>query len=181
MIHLTERFNGKEVFLVGTMNQSTMLAQRTKKLIEEVNPDAVLVQTSEDWWTKAKLLQYVDSQEELDRYEKYLTKDSNKWIEYYWSTRKFLFLSRWALYSRAFLYHFRFGFEFKFWLPGIEVKYACEAAEKAGAPIKFLGTEFNKITSERIFHETRMNLPHYIWRRFLHNLSFWTEELRSNR
>lgn len=28
-VHLTERFNGKEVFLVGTSNQSTMLAQRT--------------------------------------------------------------------------------------------------------------------------------------------------------
>ena len=47
LIHLTERFNGKEVYLVGTMNQSTMLAQRTKKLIEEIKPDAVLVQASE--------------------------------------------------------------------------------------------------------------------------------------
>ena len=36
LIHLTERFNGKEVYLIGTMNQSTMLAQRTKKLIEEL-------------------------------------------------------------------------------------------------------------------------------------------------
>ena len=29
LVHLTERFNGKDVYLVGTMNQSTMLAQRT--------------------------------------------------------------------------------------------------------------------------------------------------------
>ncbi len=43
VLHLTERFNGKEVFLIGTMNKSTMLAQRTKQLIEEVKPDAVLV------------------------------------------------------------------------------------------------------------------------------------------
>lgn len=41
---MTERFNGKEVYLIGTMNQSTMLAQRTKKLIEEIKPDQVLVQ-----------------------------------------------------------------------------------------------------------------------------------------
>ena len=47
LIHLTERFNGREVYLVGTMNQSTMLAQRTKKLIEELKPDSVLVQTNE--------------------------------------------------------------------------------------------------------------------------------------
>ena len=43
LIHLTERFSGKEVYLIGTMNQSTMLAQRTRRLIEEVQPEAVLV------------------------------------------------------------------------------------------------------------------------------------------
>ena len=43
---MTERFNGKEVYLIGTANQSDMLAQRTKKLIEELKPDVVLVQTS---------------------------------------------------------------------------------------------------------------------------------------
>ena len=35
------------------MNQSTMLAQRTKKLIEELQPDTVLVQTSPEWWGHA--------------------------------------------------------------------------------------------------------------------------------
>ena len=55
-VHLTERFKGKEVYLVGTSNMSTMLAQRTQKLIEEVKPDAVMVQTSEDWWNNAKML-----------------------------------------------------------------------------------------------------------------------------
>jgi hypothetical protein len=52
-VHLTERFNGKEVFLVGTSNQSTMLAQRTQKLIQEVKPDTVMVQTNEQWWNTA--------------------------------------------------------------------------------------------------------------------------------
>jgi hypothetical protein len=47
LIHLTERFNGKDVYLVGTSNQSTMLAQRTKKLIEEIKPDTVLVQANQ--------------------------------------------------------------------------------------------------------------------------------------
>jgi hypothetical protein len=36
LIHLTERFNGKDVYLIGTANQSTMLGQRTKKLIESI-------------------------------------------------------------------------------------------------------------------------------------------------
>jgi len=39
-----------------------MLAQRTQKLIQEVQPDAVMVQTNEKWWDVAKMLQYVDSQ-----------------------------------------------------------------------------------------------------------------------
>ena len=46
LIHLTERFNDKDVYLIGTSNQSTMLAQRTQKLIEEIKPDTVMVQTS---------------------------------------------------------------------------------------------------------------------------------------
>lgn len=50
MVHLTERFNGKDVYLVGTLNKSTMLAKRTERLIEELNPDTVLVQTSDKWW-----------------------------------------------------------------------------------------------------------------------------------
>lgn len=47
LVHLTERFNGKEVFLVGSVNSSTMLAQRTKKLIEEVKPDEVMVMAND--------------------------------------------------------------------------------------------------------------------------------------
>jgi hypothetical protein len=43
-----------------------MLAQRTKKLIEEIKPDTVIVQTSDDWWQSAKLLNYVNSQEEMN-------------------------------------------------------------------------------------------------------------------
>jgi pheromone shutdown protein TraB len=46
MIHLTERFQGKEVYLIGTMNESSMLANRTKRLIDEVKPDLVLVQSN---------------------------------------------------------------------------------------------------------------------------------------
>lgn len=43
LVHLTEQYHGKDVYVVGTMNNSTMLAQRTKKLIEELKPDRVIV------------------------------------------------------------------------------------------------------------------------------------------
>ena len=68
LIHLTERFHGKEVYLIGSMNKSTMLAQRTQKLIREIQPDTVLVQVSEPWWQTSKKLEFVDSQEEFEGY-----------------------------------------------------------------------------------------------------------------
>ena len=50
------------------MNSSTMLAKRTKKLIQEIKPDTILVMCSEDWWKHAKLIEGVTSQEEFDSY-----------------------------------------------------------------------------------------------------------------
>jgi pheromone shutdown protein TraB len=123
----------------------------------------------------------VDSQEELNRYENYLNKDQSHWLEYYWGSRKFIFLARWALYWTTFKMHFRFGFDFKFWLPGIEVKYALEAAEKVGANVKYLGPEMNALTADRLYHETRMNVPHYIFKRIQYHQSQYTEENGSNR
>lgn len=77
-----------------------MLAKRTQKLINELQPDAVFVQTNENWWKKAKLLQFVDSQEEFENYQKEFEGfDQNEWNEFYWSTRKFIFLSRVWLYG----------------------------------------------------------------------------------
>jgi hypothetical protein len=117
----------------------------------------------------------------MARYESYLNKEGNKWLEYYWGTRKFLFLARWSMYSAAFRFHFRFGHEFRFWLPGVEVKYACEAADKVGAQIEFMGSEMNAVTNERLMHETRMLVPHYLWRRYMYNMTQWTDEMISNR
>jgi len=74
LVHLTERFNGKEVFLVGTTNMSTLLAKRTQKLIGDVQPDAVMVQTNQEWWNAVKLMGYVESQEEFNHYHKHLDK-----------------------------------------------------------------------------------------------------------
>lgn len=50
-----------------------MLAIRTKKLIEDVKPDAVYVQSSQEWWRLADKLKHVESQEEMDTYSKYFS------------------------------------------------------------------------------------------------------------
>jgi len=85
------------------------------------------------------------------------------------------------MYYATFQYHYRFGHDFNFWLPGLEMKFACEAAEKVGAELKFMGAELDPVTWLRLYHETRMNVPSYIWTRFMYNSTQWTEELESNR
>lgn len=50
------------------------------------------------------------------------------------------------IYQLLFRYHFRFGYDFRFDQPGLEVKFACEEAEKLGVPIHFLGPELNRAT-----------------------------------
>ena len=68
-VHLTERFNDTELFLVGTMNTSTMLARRTQKLIRDIKPDAVMVMASPGWWNTARLIKDVNSQDEFEKYQ----------------------------------------------------------------------------------------------------------------
>ena len=144
LVHLTERFNGKDVYLVGTCNQSTMLAQRTQKLIEELRPDQVLVQTSPEWCSNAQLMGYVDSQQEMDKYATELDRWSNmRTFDFYYSNRKWLSLLRLGLYN--FMFRAHFGFKEESWArPGLEIKFACEAAQRTGAQLKFLGPELDQ-------------------------------------
>jgi pheromone shutdown protein TraB len=106
---------------------------------------------------------------------------SKLWIEPYWSIRKVAFLARLYLNYFIFQSHFRFGHDFKFWLPGLETKFALEAAEKVGAEVKFMGAEINPVTYERLYHETRFNALYYLMKRFQYFGGPWGHELASNR
>ena len=104
-----------------------------------------MVQTNEQWWNTAKLLQYVDSQEEFSHYNKYLDqyttfKSFNMWKE---NSRSLLFWFRLYSYSAMFQFHFKIPRNYTFLKPGLEIKFACEEAERAGARIHFLGPEFD--------------------------------------
>eukprot|EP01016_Furgasonia_blochmanni_P050713 TRINITY_DN787_c0_g1_i13.p1 TRINITY_DN787_c0_g1~~TRINITY_DN787_c0_g1_i13.p1 ORF type:complete len:220 (-),score=56.29 TRINITY_DN787_c0_g1_i13:82-741(-) len=60
--------NGRKLYLIGTTNSSTTLAQRTRRLIQDVKPDSVLVMANEKWWNMIKDVKNVDSQQELNHY-----------------------------------------------------------------------------------------------------------------
>ena len=179
-MHLTERFNGKDVYLVGTANQSTMLAQRTQKLIEELKPDTVLVQASPAWWNAARMIRYVDSQDEMNKYAEELDRADAGDFDYYDSNRKTLAKIRLGIYNYLFRSHFGFGAE-SWTRPGLEAKFACEAAERVGANLEFMGPDLDKQTWQRLMHETRFNALEYFVRRFQYFQSRWINETLSNR
>ena len=90
-----------------------MLAQRTQKLIEELKPDTVLVQSSPEWWDHAKRLKYVESQEEMNNYSGTLERHNNwKSFDFYYSTRRWIFLARFFSYGLLWRNHFMFGKDF---------------------------------------------------------------------
>lgn len=51
---LTDPNNDRELHLIGTTNSSTLLANRTRKLVETIKPDTLFVQTTSNWWKIAK-------------------------------------------------------------------------------------------------------------------------------
>ena len=65
--------------------------------------------------------------------------------------------------------------------PGLEVKFACESAEKVGAKLSFLGPELDQDTWQRIMHETRFNVPEYFLKRWQYIDSRWSDEMTANK
>lgn len=89
-------------------------------------------------------MQFVDSQEEFNHYNKQLDKYSYFESFSIWHpTRATVFWARFYFYSFFFKFHFKIPTNFGFLKPGLEIKYALEEAQKSGAKTYFLGAELN--------------------------------------
>jgi len=66
-----------------------------------------------------------------------------------------------------------FKFPVRFDRPGLEAKYACEAAEQVGAKILFAGNDLDSDTRKRLAHETRLNLIDYLKLRVQYDGTQW--------
>lgn len=130
-------------------------------MIEYVQPDAVFVQSSPGWWNRAKLMRYVDSQEEYDQYSDSF-KDLDKFddLKVGWM-RKLVFWPRMAITHSLFQWYFGWS-TYKPWKEGLEVKFACEAAEDTNAQIEFFGNEWNKENRDRVAAEHRFSPWNYL-------------------
>ena len=62
----------------------------------------------------------------------------------------------------------------------MEVLFACREAAKKDIPVEFVGTELNSDTWNRLYHETRMNIPQYVLRRAQYATSRWLTETDMN-
>lgn len=156
-----------------------MLAKRTRKLIQEIKPDTVLVMCSQDWWNHAKIIEGVNSQEEFDSYSEEFLSEIDEFKVDTSTVRGIIFWTRiWMM--RLFLkMNFMISKEFNFWVPGLEMKYACESAEKVGAKLMFLGPELNNVTWHRLYHETRINVTNALWNGWKTLGTRYTTESRS--
>lgn len=135
------------------MNNSTILANRTRRFLDHIKPDVVLVQTTEAWWRNAQLLEYVKSQEEMDKANRHLS-------ELVGVPKRLNGLKGIRFQMFNFLVKSLFGLPVSYnpFLPGLEVKYALEEAKRLNSKIVFLDSEFNDITANKILHDKRTTL-----------------------
>jgi hypothetical protein len=153
LIHLTEPYDNTELYLVGTTNYSDILANRTRKLIKEVKPDVVFVQTESKWWQAAQYLKHVKSQEEMNLALKEL--NSIMKVSFSLNGRRVAHDLRWLFFVFYSKFFFNLPYEFNPFAPGLEVKYALEEATNLNSKIVFMGYEFDENTTRRFYHENR--------------------------
>ena len=95
------------------------------------------------------MLQFVESQEELNSYGEHLDKYTMFSSFNLWNpTRALGFWTRFYMYAGLFNRHYKIPFNFL--RPGLEIKYACEEANRGGSKLYFLGPEFNQDTWQRV-------------------------------
>lgn len=136
MTKLTDPKGERELYLIGTTNSSTLLANRTRKLVEDVKPDTLYVQTTPNWWKLAKEID-ITTQSEFTKISDYMPK-TTKYIPN--NPRGFLAKIRLGLWLFTVRMMMNLPNDFTPFVPGLEVKYAVQEAEKAGAEIYFAGT-----------------------------------------
>jgi len=81
----------------------------------------------------------------MAEYEDDLKHDVTNWkaTSHYSDLKRNIFLWRFYMYQFLVKYHFKLDKRHRFWLPGFEIKVACEAAERNNSKIEFLGPEFS--------------------------------------
>lgn len=169
--------SGKKIYLVGTTNSSTILATRTKKLIEQLKPDTVYVQTSQKWYERASTIN-VENQEQFNRlHSGFKDLVYFRAQEYPMHMRGIYFRARlmsWMLFMN---YYLNLPTDFNVWRPGVEMLWAVKAAEKTGSKVRFLGSMFNKYTVASMASENNISFLRPLFKVLRgHRFAIWRSE-----
>lgn len=155
---MVDPYNGSELYIIGTLNSSNILANRTRRLIDEIKPDTVFIQTSEEWWKIAKHLTFVKSQQEMTKAHEQTSLKKLGGVPAELCKKPSLAMLKFHIFNFFFKRNMALPIEYNPFVPGLEIKYTLEEAEKLNAKIVYLGTEFNEATKNRFFHEKRTTI-----------------------
>jgi len=133
---LEDPANGRKLYLIGSTHANTILANRTKSLVNDVKPDSLLVQTNQKWWNMARHVN-ATTQKQMDTF----TYDFQKCFPNHRHNnfRGLMFKAR--LYSWLWSSQLCMAFpdDFHPFTPGLEMKYAIEEANNHNANVHFAG------------------------------------------
>lgn len=132
MTLLEDPKSGKKLYLIGSIHCSTLLAYRTKKLLNEVNPDSVYVQVSNQWWDIAKHVK-ATTQTEMNHFNSQFQLSIDPRIED--GVRGCLFFWRYHTWLWTLRFFLGLSSDFQPFIPGLEAKFALEYATEHKKPV----------------------------------------------
>ena len=173
--------NNRRLILVGTLNSSTVLAERTRALIERANPDSILVEATPHWYSE--VLYNLGGRMPKTNREIFNTSfrplANLKLIEN--NLRTLLFKAK--MYSWLMIMHQYFGIgmsKCSAFRPGLEVFNAITYAKQNHKEVLYAGQLFNSSVMKFLALEPRMYLIPLIYRLVrANNNQFWNKEWES--
>lgn len=169
----------RELLLVGTLNASNVLAHRTQKIIDEFEPDSVLVQTTPHWYKGINSDLRREPKTNLDVY-KFSSKYANTLPDIDNNARGLIFKYRlysWKLAMKTILA--LPATKSDPFTPGLEVYKAIDYAVKHKKKVYYMGGMFNDQVISALEQEKRMDFI-FLMRRYYTSLSnqFWKDEAK---
>ena len=121
------------------------------------------------WWEGAKELKFIKSQQEMDAANKYLKKTNPIDKRLVYGTIAGL---KFQLFNILYKNLVNINVEYNPFLPGLEVKYALEEAEKLNSKLVFLGDELDVNTQNSLLQEQRFSLLRGLYNSIMINMNY---------
>ena len=189
LVTLNDPKNDRTLTLIGTTNSSNTLAHRTKNVLQQLQPDAVYVQTSWDWWQHAKKTDVI-----MKRFRLTIRRSSRKlvrislshstnsriiWEESFLELDIMLGDIPLRVFCVLIFLVSEFPEDFNFFTPGLETYFACKYACKNDVRKFYGGIAFDPITLEALKVQPDLYPHTLIWKGITQTnktTSSWTGE-----